>query len=198
MSSKSIFTVTLTFAAAAFTTTAFAHPGHAGHDGFTAGLLHPFTGADHLLAMLGVGLWASQLGRRAALALPAAFIAFMLAGGLAASASAPMTPSLVESIIAASVLVLGLLIATSFKAPVSIAAALAGGFAVFHGYAHVAEMSGGHIATYALGFLASTTFLLFSGLALGHLLRQTGSPRLVRWIGAAVAVAGLLIACRLV
>jgi urease accessory protein len=35
---------------------AAAHPGHA-ETGFAAGLLHPLTGLDHLLALLAVGLW---------------------------------------------------------------------------------------------------------------------------------------------
>ena len=38
--------------------TALAHPGHDG--GLAAGLAHPFTGLDHLLAMVAVGLWAAQ------------------------------------------------------------------------------------------------------------------------------------------
>ena len=32
---------------------------HSGHE--TSGFAHPFTGLDHLLAMLGVGVWASLL-----------------------------------------------------------------------------------------------------------------------------------------
>ncbi|WP_260436657.1 HupE/UreJ family protein, partial [Pseudomonas aeruginosa] len=38
---------------------AFAHPGHGEH-GLVAGLAHPLTGLDHLLAMFAVGLWAAQ------------------------------------------------------------------------------------------------------------------------------------------
>jgi urease accessory protein len=43
--------------------TAFAHPGH-DVSGFAAGLMHPFSGLDHLLAMVAVGLWAAQGGAR--------------------------------------------------------------------------------------------------------------------------------------
>jgi len=43
---------------------AMAHSGHADAPALLAGLLHPFSGADHLLLMLGVGLWASRLVRR--------------------------------------------------------------------------------------------------------------------------------------
>lgn len=38
---------------------AFAHPGH-DVSGLAAGLVHPFSGLDHLLAMVAVGLWAAQ------------------------------------------------------------------------------------------------------------------------------------------
>ena len=47
---------------ASFNSPALAHiGGHAG--GFANGLAHPFYGLDHVLAMVAVGLWASQLGR---------------------------------------------------------------------------------------------------------------------------------------
>ena len=51
--------------ASVFSTAAFAHPGDHSHVGFAAGFAHPLTGIDHLLAMVAVGLWASQLGGRA-------------------------------------------------------------------------------------------------------------------------------------
>src|SRR3546814_12475962 len=56
---------------------------HAGHDtlaGFAAGLLHPLSGVDHLLAMLMVGLWAGIAFPRFWWVCPAAFISFMLGG----------------------------------------------------------------------------------------------------------------------
>ena len=40
---------------------ALAHPGHE-----ASGFLHPFTGMDHLLAMVGVGMWAAFLAVRQA------------------------------------------------------------------------------------------------------------------------------------
>ena len=47
----------------AASSTAFAHPGH-NVSGFAAGLMHPFSGLDHLLAMVAVGIWAAQGGGR--------------------------------------------------------------------------------------------------------------------------------------
>src|SRR3546814_2728149 len=62
--------------------TASAHPGH-DVTGFTGGFVHPLGGLDHLLAMVAVGLWASQLGGRMPWALPAAFVTAMLADSAA-------------------------------------------------------------------------------------------------------------------
>ena len=60
---------------------AFAHPGHGDH-GLIAGIAHPISGLDHLLAMLAVGLWAAQQQGAARLALPCTFVGSMLVGGL--------------------------------------------------------------------------------------------------------------------
>ncbi len=68
---------------------ALAHPDPG--TGLAAGLLHPFTGADHLLAMTGAGLWAATLGGKARLALPAAFLTAM------ALEARPMCPHLAAS-----------------------------------------------------------------------------------------------------
>src|SRR5476651_785608 len=60
---------------------ALAHPGHI-DDGF----LHPLTGLDHLLALVGVGLWAALLASRkpsAILLLPVAFVVVMALGAAA-------------------------------------------------------------------------------------------------------------------
>ena len=51
-------------ATAGFSTAALAHIGDHSHMSFSEGLLHPFSGLDHVLAMVVVGLWASQLGGR--------------------------------------------------------------------------------------------------------------------------------------
>src|SRR4051812_41634309 len=92
---------------------AWAHPGNeGGHDAF-AGMLHPFTGLDHILAMVAVGLWATRLGRRARYVLPAVFPAMMLAGGWLSSAGIVLPG--VEAIIAASVIALGILIAAAVR-----------------------------------------------------------------------------------
>ena len=175
----------LVLIAMAFSGLAQAHPGHGG--GYLAGLSHPFTGLDHLLAMLGVGVWAAQLGGRAKYLVPASFIACM-----AVAASVGMSGialPMVESGIATSVLLLGLLIAFSIKVPVALSASIVGLFAVLHGYAHGVEMP--QLSTpwvYGIGFVLSTAVLHGLGLLLGQgLNKQTIG---LRAVGAIIAASG--------
>jgi len=172
---------------------AWAHPGIPGHThGFVNGLAHPLTGLDHLCAMVAVGLWAAQRGGRALWLMPLAFVSVMAAGGVLGMAAVPMP--FVEPAILASVLVLGLLVAASVRLPLAAGAALVGWFALFHGYAHGAEMprSASGLA-YGLGFVAATAGLHFLGIGLGLLAQRLGSARMVRWAGGAIAACGVFL-----
>lgn len=166
--------------------TASAHTGdHATATGFSGGLAHPLSGLDHVLAMLAIGLWAAQQGGRALWAIPAAFVGAMaLGGGLALSGlSLPQ----VETGIAASVLVLGLLIAIRRQWAVTAGMAIAAAFALFHGYAHGLEMpQAASPALYALGFVLATAFLHGTGIA-GSLVGR----RAIQLVGAGIAATGL-------
>ena len=147
-----------------FAGTASAHTGNHTVTGFASGLAHPLSGLDHLLAMIAIGLWAAQQGGRALWAVPAAFVgAMMLGGGLAwAGLSLPH----VETGIAASVLVLGLLVATRRQWAVTAGMAVAAVFAIFHGYAHGLEMpQAASPARYVLGFVLATACLHVVGVA---------------------------------
>ncbi|HLB79047.1 MAG TPA: HupE/UreJ family protein, partial [Dongiaceae bacterium] len=117
---------------------ALAHTFGAAGAGFTAGLMHPFGGLDHLLAMLAVGLWAAQQRGRAAWALSGAFVVAMAAG--AALALAGVALPAVEAGLAASVLVVGLVVAAALRPSPAAAGALAGLFALWHGHAHGGEL----------------------------------------------------------
>ena len=166
-----------------------AHPGLETAAGFAGGLAHPFTGWDHILAMVAVGFWAAQL--RATRLLPAAFLAAMALGAVAGHWMGPVPG--VEQAIAASVLVLGLLIARQVRVPRAAGAALVGAFAIFHGAAHGAEMhaSAGSLA-YGFGFVAATAILLAAGVAAGSLAARLPA-RASRAPGWAVAAAGLVL-----
>lgn len=165
---------------------AFAHPGHGGGS-FSAGLLHPVGGWDHLLAMLAVGLWAASFEGKARWLVPASFVGVMVLG-CAAGAGGINVP-LTEQGIAASVLVFGLAAAWLKRVPAPAAVALAGIFALFHGAAHGVE-SGGHDALgFAAGFILSTALLHAAGYFGGKAL--LGSVWPVRIAGSLIGLAGL-------
>src|SRR5581483_9875318 len=120
-------------------TLAQAHPGMPGHThGFSNGFSHPLTGLDHICAMVAVGLWAAQRGGRALWLVPATFVFVMIVGGVFGMGHAGIP--CVEQGIAASVLILGILITAAIRLPLAASAAIVGLFALFHGYAHGAEM----------------------------------------------------------
>lgn len=144
---------------------AIAHPGH-DVSGFSAGLIHPYSGLDHLLAMVAVGLWAAQSGGRKIWLLPATFMSMLTIGAVIAMFW-PQLP-LVEAGIATSVLALGLLVALSLQLPATLSMAITALFGLLHGYAHGLELPGSASpATYALGFLAATATLHLIGIAAG-------------------------------
>ncbi len=174
----------------------FAHAGHAeavvGHSAFSAGLLHPWTGLDHLLAMVAVGLWAAQMGGRALWLVPASFLAAMGLG--AALGQTGFTLPWMEQGIAASVLLLGLAIAFAVKVPAIVPAILVGAFALFHGGAHGAEMPAGASSLgYFGGFLLGTAILHALGLGLGLTMGRFTPAMALRGLGGAIACLGLFI-----
>jgi urease accessory protein len=179
-------------------TAALAHPGHGDTSGFLHGFTHPIGGLDHVLAMVTIGLFAWQMGGRALWLVPATFVLVMGLGGLLGIADIALP--FVEIGIALSVVVLGAIVALGIKAPVAAAMGLAGLFAIFHGYAHGAEMpldaSG---LGYAAGFMSATALLHVAGIAAGFAAGKISSaygPIAYRTAGAAVSLAGLAILVR--
>ncbi len=172
--------------------------GAAHHDiGFVQGLLHPFTGMDHLAAMVAVGLWSALIARSArdVLWAPIGFAAMLLAGALVGLAGVQVPA--VEPMIAASLLVIGLLVVTRLRLPGPVAAAVVGAFAVFHGVAHGYELSGDHGAGLAIaGMVLATALLHAGGIAIGWALRRR-TVWLPRVAGAAVALFGAALLAQL-
>lgn len=147
--------------------------------GFGAGFLHPFGGIDHVLAMLGVGFWAGKMGNSAAWKMSAAFLLMMAAGGVMGMAEFSLP--FAEAGIALSVLVIGIVVAYSWNPGPAIGVLLSGFFALFHGYAHGAELpQAAFPANYGAGFVLATAFLLISGFALAFAIRRAGELN-VRW-----------------
>jgi urease accessory protein len=176
--------LTLLVPSAAFAHTAFGHV-----SGFASGFAHPLSGLDHVLAMGAVGLLAIRLGGRAVWLVPVAFIAMMTLGGILGMSG--LAVPYVEMAIAASVMVLGLTIASSAPLSATAAAVLVGFFALFHGHAHGSGMpADGASVSYTLGFVMATAILHMAGLGLGAALGRS-VPRLIGAGGAAMAAAGV-------
>lgn len=162
-----------------------AHPGpHA--QGFVAGMAHPLTGADHLLAMVAVGVWAASFGGLGRWIVPASFLAAMAAGAFAGFLG--LTLPAHEYAVAASVVMLGALVALRVRIQTVAAATLVALLAIAHGYAHAIEAPARvGLVAFGTGFGISTVFLHAVGLAIGaFVLRESAS----RFAGAATAVAG--------
>ncbi len=170
-------------------TPAFAHLDPIAHGALAAGLTHPLTGLDHLLAMLTVGLWSALVGGRAIWAMPLAFVGCMAVGFGAALMGVALP--FVEPTILASVIVLGLLTALAVKTPAWIGGLLVGFFALFHGYAHGGEVGEASSLSFGIGFALSTAALHLTGVAVG-----LGQKRilLARLSGAVAALAGVALA----
>lgn len=175
--------------------TATAASAHAGHDagtGFTSGLLHPMLGLDHLLAMAAIGFWSVRQSTTLKNSTPLFVIGGMILG--AAIAWGGMSLPGVETGIALSVLLAGILIATMAKPPTAVGGSLVGAFMVFHGFAHGTEMpAGAALVAYLAGFSIATLALTFVGRGLGTLMQKTDN-RFGRALGGVVAAIGAVLA----
>lgn len=173
---------------AAVSTPALAHSEAHAFSGLAAGFLHPLGGFDHLLAMLAVGLFASVLGGRALMAVPTSFLVMMLAGGVLGLTGVALPAA--EVGIAVSVVALGTIVASGRSWAVSTATVLVGFFALFHGYAHGAEMPADVGAiSYGIGFLLASATLHLVGIGIGGLTAH--NRKVVRSTGMAITLAGL-------
>ena len=179
-------------ATAGFSTAALAHVGDHSHMSFTEGLLHPFSGIDHVLAMVAVGLWASQLGGRALWLLPLIFPAVMAVG--AALGLSGVTLPWVEIGIAGSVMVLGAVVALALRPSLAISIPLIGVFALLHGYSHGVELPAtASVLGYGVGFSVATLVLHAVGIATGLIAGRLPVRFAARTTGGAIAVLGVVL-----
>lgn len=172
-------------------TAASAHPGLSGHThNLISGIAHPLFGFDHLLAMLAIGIFAAQRGGKSLWQLPIAFISLMAVGGIFGANGVVRVP-LMEQLIAASVLIFGILIATATKLSFKAILPIVGAFALFHGFAHGAEMP---VATsgffYGIGFLMTTAALHLAGIGVGLSAKKANSQKFIRCAGCLIAACG--------
>ncbi len=168
---------------------ALAHAERGQAAGLLAGLRHPVSGLDHVVAMIAVGLWGAQLGPPAVWLLPVTFPMVMAFGGMLGLAGVALPG--VEVAIAVSGVALGLAVLAEWRAPRALAAALVGFFAIFHGHAHGAELPpGADGVMYSVGFVAATGTLHATGIGLGLIHRWRSGRRVLRVAGGAIAAIG--------
>jgi len=170
-------------------TSLLAHVESGAASGFVSGFLHPLGGLDHVLAMLAVGLWGSQLGKPALWVLPVAFPMAMAFGGFLGLLGVPLPA--VEIGIALSAIVLGAMVLFALRPPLWLAGLVVGAFAIFHGHAHGTELPVGANGTlFSIGFVTSTGLLHATGIAIGLLYALSWGKPLVRAGGAAILAGG--------
>jgi urease accessory protein len=168
---------------------AWAHVEQGRAEGFLAGLHHPISGLDHVLAMVSVGLWGAQLGAPAVWLLPVTFPMVMAFGGMLGLMGVPLPG--VEVGIALSGVLLGLAVLSEWRPPLWSAAAIVGFFAIFHGHAHGTELPDGASGLlYSIGFVMATGTLHAIGIGIGVIHRWGWGRAALRVAGALVASAG--------
>lgn len=147
-----------------------AHTGH-GTAGIAEGLAHPL-GADHLLAMVAVGIWSvSALPASKAWWGPATFLVTLIIS--AALGAAGLSLPFLEQLISLSVVLFGaMLILSRQQMPLALGLGLVALAAALHGLAHGAETPDTGFVAYAAGFLATTATLHFGGVAVGLGIRR--------------------------
>jgi urease accessory protein len=158
--------------------------------GFIAGVAHPVFGLDHVVAMVAVGIWGAQLGAPAIWILPVTFPLVMAFGGVLGGLGVPIPG--IEIGIAVSAIALGGMILFAARPPLWIAAVIVGIFAIFHGYAHGAELpESANAISYAVGFVAATGTLHALGILIGVANRWRRGAQALRVGGALIAACGL-------
>jgi urease accessory protein len=173
-----------------WTQVAWAHVEGGQAAGFITGLQHPWSGLDHVLAMIAVGLWGAQLGNPALWLLPIAFPMMMAMGAMMGLMGIPLPG--VEIGIAFSAIVLGTMILAEVRPKLALAIALVGVFAIFHGHAHGTELPAGQSGLlYSMGFVIATGCLHGVGIALGLVNGLPMGKLALRGAGTFIAVMGI-------
>jgi urease accessory protein len=175
-----------------------AHPGfYQMTGGLMAGAEHPLTGADHILAMVAVGLWAVQLGGQALWLLPTVFVASMVGGGMAGAYGLSLPGS--EQLIALSILLLGAAILSKFRLQLWPSAFFVGLLAMAHGFAHGVEMPhSADVASYVLGFTLVTAALHGAGVVMALAIEKYASKEMLRYTGIALLLGGLAVVAKVI
>ena len=159
--------------------------------GFITGLEHPWSGLDHVLAMIAVGIWGAQLGNPALWILPVTFPMVMSLGAMMGLLGIPLPG--IEIGIAVSAILLGVMVLGEIRPKLYIAAAMVGFFAIFHGHAHGTELPAGQSGLlYSMGFVIATGVLHGIGILIGTIHRWPAGKMALRGAGAFIALMGVI------
>lgn len=172
-----------------FTSPAEAHIQRGAAAGFTTGFCHPWSGWDHILAMVAVGVWGVQLGQPAIWLLPVTFPVIMSIGGFLGLIGCPLPGT--EVGIGLSALSLGLMVATEARPPLWVAVFMVGIFGLYHGHAHGTELPPNESGlTYSIGFVVATGCLHGVGITFGLVHRWKAGAVALRVAGVVIALGG--------
>jgi urease accessory protein len=158
--------------------------------GFITGLQHPWSGLDHVLAMIAVGIWGAQLGNPAIWLLPVIFPMVMSLGAMMGLLGIPLPG--IEIGIALSGILLGAMVLGEVRPKIIVAALMVGFFAIFHGHAHGTELPAGQSGLlYSMGFVIATGILHGIGITIGLIHRWPQGRLALRGVGAFISFMGV-------
>ena len=184
------FLSVMTIACTTLALPALAHSGDGYGGGFIADFTHPILAWGHVAAMVAVGLWGAFLGSPAIWVLPVVFPIVMALGAVSGIVGLPLSG--IETGIALSAVVIGLMVVFAARPPIWVAAIIVGAFAIFHGYAHGTELPAtANAFAYAVGFVISTGILHMIGIGFGLLVKWPAGKLAVRGAGGLISLAGI-------
>ena len=172
---------------------ALAHVGHDHahtHSGFEAGFIHPFTGLDHMMMAVALGvLFYSALKRWQFAGLLSMAVA--LVAGFAIGTAHLIPESVAEYGIVASLIAVAVALCSKSKMILPVATAM---LMTFHGVAHGAELGqSGHFLSLALGMVTAMSLIYVAGLLFGKFIVEyiPHGKKIVGGLAAFIALIGL-------
>lgn len=137
---------------------------------WTAGLADPVLGLDHLMVLVGVGLWAGKIGGSALRRLPAAFLIGALAGFVLPAGQPPvlLLEALAHLLVIGSVLLVGMGLLIPISLSVREATSMAAMVGGCHGYVHWLEVGTADAIWFGLGSVVTAVILMAVGVAVAR------------------------------
>jgi len=164
MQARTISSLALGLAALLAAPLAAAHSGVHTGQGLVDGFMHPASGLDHLLVAIAAGYWAARTGDHGLQRI--LYVLSVYAGGLLLGV-ASLAWAQPDLLIWAGALIAAVVIAVAIAAPQLFGYTLFGGFAGYHGLAHMLGItSPAGVSGFGIGLFLSMSVLLLMGLIL--------------------------------